>query len=175
MYHWSRNNRKLGYGDQREIVAGETLFVRGHIEMCSFGLHASPLVMDAIKYAPGCYLWEVELSGEVIHGEDKSVASSRKALFGYDSTQDLIKFAKWCAGRAARAAAYAAAYAAAGAAAAAAAAAAARDARDAAYAADARAAAGAAAYAAAAAEISAQEHWWRCAIARAKKRAAQAS
>lgn len=94
MWHFSKKDKKLGYNDGRTIEAGQTLTVDGEIELCKFGLHASPRLIDALNYAPGSYIWKVELSGEVIHGDDKSVASERKALWGYDATEVLRAFSR---------------------------------------------------------------------------------
>jgi hypothetical protein len=62
--------------------------------MCSYGLHASKKILDACSYAPGPYIWWVELSGNVIHGDDKSVATKRKAVWGYDATEVQREFAR---------------------------------------------------------------------------------
>ena len=164
MYHFSNLEGTLNYGDGRKIVVGQTLTVYGPVKLCSYGLHASPSVLDALKYAPGTRLWGVELGSDAIHDPDKSVSTSRTAVRDYGDVLPLVvEFSQWCAARAARAAA---AYAA-DARAAAAYAAYAADA--AAYAANARAAANAAnaaANAAAraahyAAERAEQNRWWK--------------
>jgi hypothetical protein len=97
MWHFTTLDKKLGYGDGRPIIAGEKLTVPGPIVLCKSGLHASKRLLDALKYAPGAYLWEVELSGEVIHGNDKSVATERTALCGFDASEVLRKFSRMVA------------------------------------------------------------------------------
>ena len=93
-WHFSNLDKKLGYGDGREIVAGKTLAVPGPIVLCEKGLHASERLIDALTYAPGAYVWAVELSGEVVHGNDKTCATKRKAIWGYDATEVLRAFAR---------------------------------------------------------------------------------
>src|ERR1039458_553643 len=94
MWHFTEVNKLLRYGDNREVVAGETLTVKGPVELCEKGLHACKNILDACSYAPGPYVWWVELSGEVVHGGDKSVATKRKAVWGYDATEVLREFAR---------------------------------------------------------------------------------
>ena len=96
-WHFSETNRLLRYSDGREIVAGQTLEIEGEPELCKRGLHACKNLLDACNYAPGPYIWAVELSGRVIHGNDKSVATKRKALWGYDATEVLREFARFVA------------------------------------------------------------------------------
>ena len=93
-WHFSETNKLLRYGDGREIVAGETLIFKGEPVLCEKGLHAYKNLLDACSYAPGPYIWRVELSGEVIHGSDKSVATKRKALWGYDAAEVLKEFSR---------------------------------------------------------------------------------
>ena len=92
-WHFSETTRLCRY-DGREIVAGKTLTVALPLSMCNRGLHASVNILDACNYAPGPYIWRVELSGEVIEGDDKAVATKRKALWGYDATEVLRAFAR---------------------------------------------------------------------------------
>ena len=94
MWHFSTADRCLRYGDGREIVAGQTLKVEGPLRMCECGLHACERLIDALQYAPGAYVWFVELSGEVLHGSDKSVATERTAMWGYDATEVLKEFSR---------------------------------------------------------------------------------
>jgi hypothetical protein len=94
MWHFSGVDKKLRYNDERVIKVGKTLKVKGPVELCERGLHASKRLIDALKFAPGPYVWFVELSGEVVHGEDKSVATERTALWGFDATDVLRKFSR---------------------------------------------------------------------------------
>lgn len=40
-WHFAADDRRLGYGDRRLIVPGETLTVSGDLVLCQHGLHAS--------------------------------------------------------------------------------------------------------------------------------------
>ena len=93
-WHFSETNRLLRHGDGREIVAGKTLTFKGEPALCEKGLHACKNILDATGYAPGPYIWRVELSGKVVHGNDKSVATERKAIWGYDATEVLREFSR---------------------------------------------------------------------------------
>ena len=92
--YFARKERKLRYGDNRTIRIGRTHKVKPPIKLCERGLHASKRPMDALEYAPGPILYLVELSGEIIHGDDKSVATERVYLFGFDATKLLHEFAR---------------------------------------------------------------------------------
>ena len=76
-YYFSNNERTLDYGDGREIKVGETHTVDCKPILCQQGLHASKEPFDALKYAKGNYIYEVELAGEIVEGDDKVVATSR--------------------------------------------------------------------------------------------------
>lgn len=52
-WHFCSEDRRLGYGDGREIKEGESLRVEGTPVLCKFGLHASVRILDALKYASG--------------------------------------------------------------------------------------------------------------------------
>ena len=80
-------------------VAG-TVRVKGPLVLCEWGLHASERALDALKYAPGPWLSLVELSGEVVRGEDKAVATARTAGGYRDVSSILHEFAVRCAVRA---------------------------------------------------------------------------
>ena len=94
MWHFTASDRILRYGDGREVIAGKTLSVDGEPELCTRGLHACKNILDACGYAPGPYIWWVELSGKVIHDGDKSVGTRRKAVWGYDATEVLREFTR---------------------------------------------------------------------------------
>jgi len=93
-YYFSTNEKKLRYGDNRPIKEGETHSVEGELVLCENGLHASERVIDALKYAPGSTLWLVELSGEIVEGEDKVCARSRKYIKEIDCEELLREFAR---------------------------------------------------------------------------------
>jgi hypothetical protein len=91
---------RLPHGDGRAVMVGETLSVDEPIVLCEHGLHASVRAIDALRYAPGSMVARVELSGHVVHGDDKIVATHRKTLWLADATKVLQSFAVWCASRA---------------------------------------------------------------------------
>ncbi len=93
-WHFSETNKLLRFGDGREIVAGKTITFKGTPVLCEKGLHACKNILDACNYAPGPYIWRVELSDTVVHGDDKSVATKRKAIWGYDATEVLREFSR---------------------------------------------------------------------------------
>ena len=96
-WHFAQENRRLGYNDGRLIRKGQWLVHRGPLVMCESGLHASKRIIDALKYASGSVICRVELGGEIVHGEDKSVAERRQCLWYIDGTDLLRKFARMCA------------------------------------------------------------------------------
>jgi hypothetical protein len=87
----------LAYDDGRPIVIGETLTVDYEPILCKQGLHASKRIIDALHYAPGSWVWRVELGGDVIVDTDKAVATERLTHWGYDATDVLRRFARRCA------------------------------------------------------------------------------
>jgi len=97
-WYFSRGNKKLGYGDNRIIKLGLTHKVKGNPVLCKHGLHASKNILDALDCAQGPIIWKVELSGKIIKGNDKSVATARLYLEGgIDTTIILRKFTRMCA------------------------------------------------------------------------------
>ena len=96
-WHWVREDRRLGYGDGREVRAGETIEHKGRIALCESGLHASTKILDAIQHAPGPVICRVRLSGDVIRGGDKVVATRRETLWMVDARRVLIVWACECA------------------------------------------------------------------------------
>jgi hypothetical protein len=93
---------RLGYGDSRAVVVGETLTVVGEPELCRRGLHASARLWDALGYAEGdrLALCRVRLGGTVVEGDDKSAATERTvlAMLTPQETDKLLRdFARWCA------------------------------------------------------------------------------
>ena len=92
-WHFCAEDKRLGYGDGRLIIEGETLRVEGDPELCAHGLHSSERLIDALKYAPGPILCRVELSDGIVRGDDKAVARERKTLWMFDATNALRDFA----------------------------------------------------------------------------------
>ena len=96
-YYFSTNDRQLLYGDKRVIKTGVTHKVKGKPVLCQFGLHASSTPIDALRYSPGPILWRVELGGYIVQGHDKSVATERHYIGGFDASDLLRQFARDCA------------------------------------------------------------------------------
>ena len=96
-WHFLAADKRLGYDDGRVARKGVTHRVTGEIALCKFGLHASVRAIDALQYAPGPVVARVEMSGEIIHGDDKLVASARKYLHIIDATDLLFEFGCWAA------------------------------------------------------------------------------
>jgi len=95
---WFSSGKKLPYGDGRIIKIGRTHKVKGNIELCKNGLHASRKLLDALGHAGGSVIWRVELSGKIKKDTDKLCASSRLYLEGgIDISDCLRKFARMCA------------------------------------------------------------------------------
>jgi len=77
---------------------GEWLVHEGKIVPCESGLHASTHPFDALKYAPGVFLHQVELEGDLTeHHGDKWVGRRRKIIKSIDATELLREFSRWCA------------------------------------------------------------------------------
>ena len=93
-YYFSNMDKKLRYNDNRQIRKGRTHKVKGELKLCGHGLHASIKAIDALQYAPSSYLWVVELSGDIVHGDDKIVASERTYLHGFNADKLSRKFAR---------------------------------------------------------------------------------
>jgi hypothetical protein len=98
-WHFLRADRRLGYEDGRLVAVGETLRLPEGQKpaMCKRGFHASRKAKDALSYAPGDVICKVRLSGEIIEGDDKAVASERTVLAMADATNTLHEYACWCA------------------------------------------------------------------------------
>jgi hypothetical protein len=96
-WHFAETSRCLRYGDGRKIVVGKSHSVRGEPILCEHGLHASESVIDALQYAPGPILYRVKLSGKIVRGDDKAVATKRSYLAEIDAEPILREFARKCA------------------------------------------------------------------------------
>ena len=96
-WHFAEETRRLRYGDEREIRVGETHEVDGEPVLCNHGLHASESALDALQYAPGPILYRVKLSGKIVRGDDKMVATKRTYLAEIDAEPILREFARRCA------------------------------------------------------------------------------
>lgn len=70
-------NRKLRYGDNRKIVEGEALVVKGTIKTCENGIHGSVRFTDALRFLSDerCVLTAATLSGTIKKSPHKLAAS----------------------------------------------------------------------------------------------------
>jgi len=94
-WYFSDATKKLLHGDGRGIAIGVTHEVKGELKLCVTGLHASKKLIDALLYAPGSVVWQVELSGKILKGDNKMCASKRTYLAGgIDISKVLRKFAR---------------------------------------------------------------------------------
>ena len=96
-WHFLESKGHLSNGDSRKVRPGRWLVHHGDLVLCVSGLHASVMVLDALKYASGSVVCRVECSGEIIHGTDKLVCTRRRILWWVDSRTVLRQFACKCA------------------------------------------------------------------------------
>ena len=81
-------------------AAGKWLEHDGLLAMCESGLHASPTPFEALQYAPGNILCEVELEGALPvteEHEDKLVGNRRRIIRRVDLEAVMFAFARQCA------------------------------------------------------------------------------
>ena len=90
-WHFVADNRLLR--DGQKLKVGKTYHHKGFVKMCHSGLHASRRVLDALYFAPGCILCEVEVGGVVEEDTDKLVCRNRTVLSATDATNVLHEFA----------------------------------------------------------------------------------
>ena len=101
-WHFLRDNGELRDGT-KPPPDGEWLSVDGDIRACSWGLHASERILDALGFAPGSVICRVEVRGDIReHGRppDKLVARERRILWRLDAEiggRVLREFARWAA------------------------------------------------------------------------------
>ena len=96
-WHFLTNDKRFGFGDGNIAAPGYVYSVEGPIKLCKWGLHASELAIDALQYAPGAMIGRVVLSGKIIRGDDKLVATHREYLWIADAEETLRNFARWSA------------------------------------------------------------------------------
>jgi hypothetical protein len=96
-WHFLRDDRRLSYHPHTLVEVGKKLTVKPPLELCRWGLHASKRALEALQYAPGPIACRVELSGEILEGDDKVCATERTVLQMVDATNVLHEFACWCA------------------------------------------------------------------------------
>ena len=67
---------------------------KGPLVMCQSGLHWSKDPFDALQYAPGPILCQIEARGETKHDNDKSVSRERRIIRRMDATEMLRYYAR---------------------------------------------------------------------------------
>jgi hypothetical protein len=92
-WHFLRYDRRMQFAPWTLVEAGKTYTAVGELGLCENGLHASFRAMDALKYAPGCIVCRVSLSGERQVDSDKVCARSRTVLWLADAGLTLHEFA----------------------------------------------------------------------------------
>jgi hypothetical protein len=94
---------RLGYGDGRAVVVGETLTVEGEPVLCEHGLHWSQRILDALCHVPvstRVVLCAVCPGGQIVRGDDKGCSQARTCLALVDADATALRlraFAHWCA------------------------------------------------------------------------------
>lgn len=78
-WHFIGRDRRLRHTG-RPVIEGGTTSIKGTVQLCINGLHASELIIDALKYAPGPLLCLVEVSGEMQSDYDKFCGKNRRVL-----------------------------------------------------------------------------------------------
>jgi hypothetical protein len=99
-WHFLQDNGRLQWrcGRAWKPKVGQTLKVDADkLRMCSYGLHASKKIIDALRYAPGSLICRVELGGTIIKDDDKVCASERTIIAMADATNVLHEIACWSA------------------------------------------------------------------------------
>jgi hypothetical protein len=87
---------KLGNGDGRIPVAGETHTVDCVPKLCEIGMHATKRLIEALYlgFAYSTRLWRVEISGGIKSDYYSLIGKSRKYLWRVDISDVLQKFAR---------------------------------------------------------------------------------
>jgi len=97
-WHFAAADRRLGHGDGRLIVVGETLRVNRVLELHKRGLHYSRRIIDALTHGSGPTVCRVEAWGDdTITGGNRCCSTYRKTLWMLNATNILHEFACRCA------------------------------------------------------------------------------
>jgi hypothetical protein len=99
-YHFVSANKRLRKGSEHEdieVVPGLKLVFDGEPVLGERGFHASERPLDALYHAPSDAEWlcGVRLSGTIIHGAGKSVATERTVVWMLNVRKLLVEFALW--------------------------------------------------------------------------------
>ena len=96
-YWFAPDDGVLGYDDGRKPEVGKTHSVKCQPVLCESGLHGSIRAIDALQYAQSSRLWLVDITRNVVVGNDKICGQRRKYLAVADVELVLREFARKCA------------------------------------------------------------------------------
>ena len=91
-YWFSRRDGTTDYLTMPAAI-GNTDRFGGTPILCQCGLHGGLTPFDALQYACGTEMWEVELGGKIVKGFDKCAAQERRYLRRVDLTAVCRRFA----------------------------------------------------------------------------------
>jgi len=101
-YHFLQDDMKSNFGNEKAWKVGETREIKGELEMCRRGYHASPSWYDALGYAHGNMACIVEIGGYET-GDGKYVAHKRTLIEARNAEKVLRTWGCDCAERAGKA------------------------------------------------------------------------
>ena len=98
-WFFATNNNRLRYGDNREIVVGETHESQHEPLRCASGLHAANSVFYALNFAPGSKLYRVSVEHALVDlnywfYSDKFVGRKRTYIATVDAGPILEKYSR---------------------------------------------------------------------------------
>ena len=96
-WHFLQENRRLRYGSKEIVEVGGVYRCEGPITLCRNGMHASKRAIDALGYAPGPVVCRVDLTVDIVTGNDKFAGRERRVLKMVDATAILHEFGCRCA------------------------------------------------------------------------------
>jgi len=107
-WHCIGREKRINHGDCRIVEQGKTYTCEFPFKnflgethdkptLCKAGMHGSQKTLHALGYFPSNIICKVELSGDIVRGDDKAVARERKVLAMIDGGEILRKFACMCA------------------------------------------------------------------------------
>jgi hypothetical protein len=94
---WLPDNGCLSYPPYTKVEVGQTLTAEGPLEIYKNGIHASLRALEALQYAEGAIVCQVELSGEILESHNLLCAQHCKVLTMADATTVLHEFGCLCA------------------------------------------------------------------------------
>ena len=92
-WHFLQEDRRLRWGSKEVVEVGKTYTAEGPLKMCKNGMHGSRQPINALRFAPGPIVCEVEIWGEIEEEDDKVVGRHRKVLSMMDASEVLHRFA----------------------------------------------------------------------------------